>query len=460
MRSKSMKHMYLLTVFILLVSQIFVIPGYGKVETPQKTKEQRNARMKWWRNARFGMFIHWGLYAIPAGEWKGNPIPDIGEWIMLHAKIPTEEYEPLKDKFNPVEFDADRWVRIAKKTGMKYIAITTKHHDGFCLFDSKYTDYDIMNTPFKRDIMKELSDACRRHGLKIGWYYSLPDWHHSEFPSKHNVQNFHGSPNPDADLEKYLEYLKNQVREIFTNYGPIDIMWFDGGGSFDNMEERARLIHAYDLVDYVRSLQPDIIINDRLGIPADYGTPEQHIPDTGIPGRDWETNMTMNDTWGFKKDDHNWKSSEDLIRKLTDISSKGGNYLLNVGPTALGEIPQPSIERLNTIGKWMKVNGEAIYGIKASPFEAPPWGRYTQKALLGNITRLYLHVFDWPVNGKVVVKGLSNQAKYAFLLADPDRHSLEISQNENELIIHAPERAPDPVNSVIAVDVVGKVSKD
>jgi len=421
-----------------------------------ETVEQRDARMAWWRESRFGMFIHWGLYSIPAGSWKGERIPQgLAEWIMLHGQIPSEEYEPLKDRFNPVEFDADKRVRMAKYAGMRYIAITTKHHEGFCLFDSKYTDYDVMNTPFKRDIIQELSDACHRHGLKFGVYYSIPDWHHQEFPAEHNNSGFHGNPKPDADLEKYLVYMKNQIRELLTHYGEIGLVWFDGGASFKNMEQRARLLHSEEIVKFVKSLQPSTIINDRLGIPCDYGTPEQRIPDTGLPGRDWETCMTMNDTWGYRSYDQNWKSSEVMIRQLVDCASKGGNYLLNVGPTALGEFPQASIERLNDIGRWMEVNSESIYGTQASPFAAPSWGKYTQKKLDSGLTRLYLHVFNWPADGKLVVEGLekTQEPMDAFLLADEHRNPMKITVENEGMVIQAPPRAPDAIVSVVVVDI-------
>jgi len=435
------------------------IQNVAALETPQEiqqeTLHQRDARMQWWREDRFGMFIHWGLYSIPAGTWKGEQIRrGLGEWIMLHGRIPSEEYEPLKDQFNPVAFDADKWVRMAKEAGMGYIAITTKHHEGFCLFDSKFTDYDVMNTPFERDIIRELSEACRRHGLKFGVYYSIPDWHHQEFPAEHNNSGFHGHPNPAADLEKYLVYMNNQIRELLTNYGEIGLVWFDGGASFKGMEQRARLIHAEEIVTFVRSLQPHAIINDRLGIPCDYGTPEQRIPDTGLPGRDWETCMTMNNTWGYRSYDHNWKSSETMIRQLVDCASKGGNYLLNVGPTALGEFPQASIERLADIGRWMKINSESIYGTQASPYPAPTWGRYTRKKLDNDTLRLYLHVFDWPGDGKLVVEGMENpsSAQYAFLLADVNRKPLKTAIENNKLVINLPKRAPDAIISVIAMD--------
>ena len=444
-----LKRIYVLSCLLI----IFLVNQQVYAQKNNPKEEIKDAKMEWFREARFGMFIHWGLYSIPAGEWKGERIKNIGEWIMLRGNIPSIDYEPLKDQFNPVYFDADQWVLLAKQAGMKYIAITTKHHDGFCLFDSKYTDYDIMSSPFKRDIIKELADACRRHGLRFGVYYSIPDWNHPEFPAEHNVNNFHGNPNPNADLEKYLEYMKNQITELFTNYGPISFLWFDGGASFDNMEQRARLIQAQELVKFVRSLQPNCLINDRLGIPSDYGTPEQSIPDTGLPGRDWETCMTMNDTWGYKWYDHNWKSSEELIRNLVDIVSKGGNYLLNVGPKASGYIPQPSVERLIRIGEWTMINGEAIHGTKPSPIAAPSWGRVTRKEIDDGITRLYLHVFDWPSDSKLKIDSITGKTVDAFLLSDKQRRSLNFTILDTQITLNVPKRAPDSIVSVVVIDI-------
>ncbi|MFH1999395.1 MAG: alpha-L-fucosidase, partial [Planctomycetota bacterium] len=323
-------------------------------------------RLDWWREARFGMFIHWGLYAIPAGEWNGET--NHAEWIRTTARIPIEEYDQFVDQFNPVQFDADEWVRIAREAGMKYIVITSKHHDGFCLFDSKYTDYDVMSTPFKRDIMKELADACHRQGMPICWYHSIMDWHHPDYLPRREWETRSAE---GADFDRYVTYMKNQLGELVGRYGKIGVLWFDG--EWEGTWEHE---HGAALYDYVRGLQPDIIINNRVDkgregmegmnksgkYRGDFGTPEQQIPATGLPGVDWETCMTLNGHWGYNKNDHDWKSAKDLIRKLADIASKGGNFLLNVGPTAEGLIPQPSVEPLQAMGAWMKQNGEAIYG--------------------------------------------------------------------------------------------------
>ncbi|MBI2432507.1 MAG: alpha-L-fucosidase, partial [Candidatus Hydrogenedentes bacterium] len=344
-------------------------------------------------------------------------------------------------------FNADEWVKIAQDAGMKYIVITSKHHDGFCLFDSKLTEYDVMSTPFKRDIMKELSEACQRAGIKMCWYHSILDWHHPDY-----LPRGEGSPRPwdtrptqGADLNRYLDYMKGQLRELVTNYGPIGVLWFDGG-----WEHKAEELHADEVTGMLRSIQPNIIINNRIQIPQDFDTPEQKIPDTGIPGRDWETCMTMNDTWGFKSTDTNWKSTQDLIRKLVDIASKGGNFLLNVGPTAEGLIPTASVERLAAMGAWMKVNGESIYGTTASPFQGLAWGRCTTKP-----GKLYLHVFDWPGDGKLVVPGLKNKVEKAYLLADPGRNALAVSRSGKDQTVALAATAPDPIASVVVLEIAG-----
>jgi alpha-L-fucosidase len=442
-------------------SPLLLVGRAGRDDGQAKPAQGADSRMQWWREARFGMFIHWGLYAIPAGEWQGRT--SHAEWIRDTARIPVAEYEKFRDQFNPVKFNADEWVRTAKEGGVRYIVITTKHHDGFCLFDSQYTDWDVMSTPFKRDIMKELVAACRRNGIRIGWYHSIMDWHHPDYLPRRGWE-LANRPTTGTDFDRYVQYLKNQVREILTNYGPIDIMWFDGQWEATWTHER-----GLDLYQYVRSLQPSIIVNNRVdkgggeyqmtktgGFAGDFGTPEQEVPPTGLPGVDWETCMTMNDHWGYNSHDHNWKSVPTLIRMLSDIASKGGNLLLNVGPTAEGVIPAPGVERLQAIGHWLQANGEAIYGTTTSPFPSLPWGRATQKALAGGNTRLYLHVFDWPKDGRLVVEGLFNQSRTAFLLADATRKPLKVAREKTALVISVPVAAPDPTNTVVVLDLPGR----
>ncbi|MBD3341392.1 MAG: alpha-L-fucosidase, partial [Candidatus Lokiarchaeota archaeon] len=443
---------------LLIIGFCMILMSGWLIAGENETDKAR--RMEWWRDARFGMFIHWGLYAVPAGEWQGET--DHAEWIRTTAQIPIDVYDQFVDQFNPVKFDADAWVRLAKDAGMKYIVITSKHHDGFCLFDSKYTDFDIMSTPFQRDIMKELADASRRHGLQICWYHSIMDWHHPDYLPRREWETDRSAEG--ADFDRYVRYMKNQLAELVTNYGRIGVLWFDG--EWETTWNRTR---GQDLYQYVRGLQDDIIINNRVGagrsgmegmtkgtgFAGDFGTPEQQIPATGLPGVDWETCMTMNDHWGYNKNDHNWKSTRELLRKLADIASKGGNFLLNVGPTAEGLLPQASADRLRQMGAWMKINGEAIYGTHASPFRELQWGRCTQKPVEGG-TRLYLHVFDYPQDSRLIVPGIYNRPRQAYLLADARKQPLPVKRYDDALVISLPEQAPDSINSVVVLDIDGK----
>lgn len=435
------------------------------VTIPQETLQERDARMQWWREARFGMFIHWGLYAIPGGRWNGKPIGGAGEWIMNTANIPVEEYEKLAARFYPAEYRPAEWVKIAKQAGMKYIVITSKHHDGFCLFDSKVTDYDVVDaTPWKKDLLRPLAEECRKHGLHFCTYYSIMDWHH---PAQMRANE--GAYNPTQIREgrkrEYIDYMKAQLRELLESCHP-EVLWFDGEWPDWYTEEDGREIYAY-----LRQLDPKLIINNRVGkcrkgmeglnreggeCVGDFGTPEQQIPASGLPGVDWESCMTMNDTWGFKFDDHNWKSAETLIRNLIDCASKGGNYLLNVGPTAQGQIPAPSVQRLETIGRWLNINGEAIYATQASPWpQQLPWGRCTQKVLNENTTRLYLHIFHWPKDRRLELPGLKNAPLAARLLADG--RILSARNTETGVIIEGlPEQPPDAVATVISLDIQGR----
>jgi len=434
------------------------LPLIGKL-LGEKRELTKDERMDWWRKARFGMFIHWGIYSVPAGEWKGKKIPGAGEWIMQQAKIPVSEYEQLAKQFNPVKFNADEWVQIAKDAGMKYIVITSKHHDGFCMWDSKVTDYDIADaTPFKRDVLKELALACKKQGIRLCFYHSIMDWHHPDAQAPF-YPNYNDGSRSNPNFARYAEnYLKPQIKELVTNYGPLGVLWFDGEWIKDWTEPQGK-----DMYNYVRSLQPDIIINNRVGkgrkgmeglsesqeCAGDFGTPEQQIPPTGLPGVDWETCMTMNDTWGYSSHDQNWKSIQDLIHKLADIASKGGNFLLNVGPTSEGLIPQPSVERLAAMGQWMKVNSESIYGTTASPIGALPWGRCTAKS-----GKLYLHVFNWPKDDRLEIPGMRSVVKKAYLLADKKHRSLAVNRpDENRLVVSVPEKAPDAIDTVVVLEI-------
>ena len=414
----------------------------GMTMAAEETKAEHDARMAWWREARFGMFIHWGVYSVPAGTWDGKQIPSIGEWIMNRAKIPVADYAALTQQFNPVKFDADKWVRMAKDAGMKYIVITLKHHDGFAMFHSQASAYNIYDaTPFKRDPLKELAAACKKHNIRLGFYYSQSqDWHHPGGAASGG----HWDKAQDGDMNEYIRTIAvPQVRELLSNYGKISILWWDT--PVDMNQERA------DMLRPLLDLQPGIITNNRLGFyPGDTETPEQFIPATGYADRDWETCMTMNDTWGYKSYDNNWKSTETLVRNLIDIASKGGNYLLNVGPTSEGVIPQPSVDRLHEIGKWMKENGEGIYGTSAGPFKKLAWGRCTRK---GNL--LYLHVFDWPKDGILSVP-MTGKVKKAYLGCEC-RLSLKTSAKNGSVEVHVPKTAPNSISSLVVLEVKGDV---
>jgi alpha-L-fucosidase len=392
-----------------------------------ETPAQREARMGWWREARFGMMICWGVYAVPAGVYKDKR--GGAEWIMSVQGIPKAEYEGFAKQFNPVKYDADAWVRIAKEAGMKYIVLITKHHDGFALFDSKASDWNAVKaTPYGKDLVKPLAEACRKHGIKLGFYYSqAQDWW-----------------NKTTNMDDYLrDVAVPQVRELLTNYGPDmpAILWWDT--PYEMTAKRGE-----PFLELLK-LKPGILHNNRLVQPevgGDFSTPEREIPATGLKNRDWETCMTMNDNWGFVSYDQNWKSAESLIRNLIDIASKGGNYLLNVGPTAEGEFPQASIERLQQMGRWLKVNGEAIHGTQANPFEKLPFdGRCTRKP-----GKLFLHVFRRPADGKITLP-LSNKITKAYLVEQPGS-DLKV---EDETIT-LPDALPDPIATVVAVEITGK----
>lgn len=407
----------------------------------QRTGAANDPRLAWWRDAKFGLFIHWGLYTIPAGSWKGQEIEGIGEWIMRFARIPIAEYEPLAARFNPVEFDARAWVSLAKAAGQKYIVITSKHHDGFCLFDSDRTEYSMSRaTPFGRDVIRELADECRRQDMRLGFYYSqTQDWHHPDGDG--NDWDFDPA---DKDFDSYLEsYVKPQVTEILTRYGPVCLVWFD---TPKGITRGVSARQSQELLSLCRELQPQTLVCGRLGNAlGDYATTNDNaIPEGALLDGDWETPATMNDTWGFKAQDRNWKSATDLIRKLVDIVSKGGNYLLNVGPTETGAIPPESIERLQTMGDWLDLHGEAIYGTRPGPILDRPAFRTTAKG-----DAVYVLVFDWPEDGCLQLSGVNASSATCVGLPEVE---VSLSVQGEDSTLRLPAAPTDPHCSVFRLN--------
>jgi alpha-L-fucosidase len=411
-------------------------------------------RLDWYREAKFGMFIHWGPYSLASVEASW---PIMAPNQKLWGNITESEYVELPARFNPVQFDATALVRLAKSAGQRYMVFTTKHHDGFCMFDSSYTNYKITKTPYKKDIVAQLAEACKRENMPLGFYYSPPDMHHPDYrdTSKPVKETWHGDPTR-PEWPTYLNYMELQLRELLTRYGPVAIIWFDG---LDHQEK----YDGHRFLKMIHELSPNTLVNNRIGVPADYETPEQFVPRT-IPVRDgapkpapgeaprpedfrpWETCMTINNTWAYNSRDHQFKSARFLIRTLVNVASKGGNFLLNVGPTPEGTIQPEFQERLRAIGDWLKVNGDAIYGSTYGPWQNLAFGKTTAK---GNT--VYLHVFDWPASGELKVDGAKERVKSAALLAG--NQSVTFHQSGDVLSLELPKTAPDPNVSVIAIEV-------
>ena len=409
--------------------------NYGKGDT------------SWFTHDRFGMFIHWGLYSMPARH----------EWVRHNEKIDNETYQVYFDLFNPDLFDPKQWAKAAREAGMKYFVITTKHHEGFCLWDTKYTDYKAPNTPAGRDLLREVVDAFRAEGLRVGFYYSLIDWHHPDFtidqiqPLWDKVD--HDEFKKGRDMHRYAEYMRNQVTELLTNYGKIDVLWFDfsypsrGKGRDDWESEK--------MIRLVRSLQPDIIVDNRLDLPGsgDIVTPEQFTPDRGMTDEEgnpvvWEGCQTFSGSWGYHRDETSWKSVEMCIQMLVNHVSRNGNLLMNVGPTSRGYIDQRALDRLAGYAEWMKYNSRSIYGCGAAPeeFPAPPDCRYTWNP---ETRRLYLHCFAWPFK-HITLPNLADKVRYAQLLADGSEirirprkeEALHQTAGTGELILELPVQLP------------------
>lgn len=465
-------------VFLLLIGFSF--------QTMQAQTLSKDERMQWWREAKFGMFIHWGVYAQYAGTYNGHEQAKGGaEWIMNRSKIPYNEYQAIAKQFNPTQFNAEAWVKYAKEAGMKYIVITAKHHDGFAMFKSEASKWNIVDaTPFGRDILKELAAACKKYKMKLGFYYSqAQDWNNpggaasrklmSEGwanPDSTTIDNYtklhNGHWDPMQETKTFNQYIDEvavpQVKEILTNYGEVSVLWWD---TPVNMTDEA----ANKLNDLLK-LQPNIITNDRLkkpNFPGDTRTPEQKIPGAKeLDNNDWETCMTMNGTWGFRASDNNWKSSVTLIQNLCDIASKGGNYLLNVGPKADGTFPIQSVDRLKEIGNWMQKNNEAIYGSQPSPLGSFEWGRCTTR-LTKNGLALYLMVFNWPSNGTLSIPSFKNEIEKISILETGEKCPFTHNQNKlgknidgentfNETIkISIPNKAPNDQVSIIKIVLKG-----
>jgi alpha-L-fucosidase len=427
----------------------------------------KEKRLQWFRHDKYGLFIHWGLYSIPAGYWKGERIPGIGEWIMFRARIPRAEYAQLARQFNPVKFDADAWAQLAVDAGMKYVVITSKHHDGFALFKSSVSPYNVVDaTPFKRDIVKELADACAKRGLRFGVYYSqAQDWY--EPGGVGNEWDFPADAEKDKNgaYDKYLrEKAEPQMRELLTNYGPLCLVWFDTPRLMT--QERGQRF-----VDIVRKLQPDTLIDGRLGAAGDYTSTSDNVIPKDFSDAAWETPATINHTWGYRTDDNDWKRPGEIIFKLVDIVSKGGNYLLNVGPMADGVIPERSVEHLRTVGEWLKRNGESIYGASRTPFGEelggwiadqkdaagkPVWGERNDVRVTTKPGKLYFTAFpEWARSGLDVPK-IKNKILRAYYLADTTKTPLVMKTNEDGSVNFAiPRPTRDSLPVVVCVEFEG-----
>lgn len=432
--------------------------------------KSKDDKMEWWRNDRFGMFIHWGIYAQFAGQYRGHfQKVNNGEWLMNRMKVPVQEYKDASRNFNPVQFNADEWAKMAKNAGMKYLVITAKHHDGFALFDTKASDWDIMEaTPYHKDIVKALAESCKKQELKFGIYYSQDqDWGNpggstSRRPMSQGWSNpdsekidaytlvHNGSWDPVQQTKTFNQYFDDvaypQIKELMANYGKIAMIFWD-------TPNKIKPDQAKKIMDLVHQNNPRMITNDRLMHNSPYGdykTPEKKIPALAeLDGRDWETNMTMNDTWGYRSDDHKWKSTEVLVRQLVDIASKGGNFLLNIGPKADGTFPQESIDRLKEVGDWMKVNSKAIYGTRTNPYQAKDDWRITVKDN-GKKSTLYVSVFNWPSNGKIILEGKQTKALSAKILGNNTELKLK-ETNGNLEVSGLPKVMPDKLATVIEI---------
>lgn len=424
--------------------------GNIQAESPTESQADFDQRMEWFSEAKFGLFIHWGAYSSLKGVWEGKEMDHYAEWIQATANISKEDYSPVAAQFDPIEYDADLWARTAKEAGMKYVVITTKHHEGFCLWDSAYTDYDIKDTAgVDRDLLGELQVACEKYGLKFGTYYSIIDWHHPSQQPNPDSTNYFNSwgqcslTGAEAKAE-YVTYMKLQLKELVDRYD-TQIFWFDGDWNhFWTLEDGA------DLYAYLRELQPEAIINNRVSkrghFKKDFGTPEQETPAESLD-YNWEACWTVNQSWGFKAHDTNWKSTHDLIAKLCDITGKGGNFLLNVGPTGEGAFPEACTERLLAMGAWLADNGEAIYGTTKGPFATTqiPWGAATVSG-----QKLYLHVASAPENQRLELPKLYNALTAAYPLQHPEQ-AIALTQTDDATLVDLSAMHLAPLTTVFVI---------
>ncbi len=485
-------------VFVLILSCMLMTQfsiAQTMIEIRPDWDSTMDNKMEWWHDAKYGMFIHWGPDALPRDDFD-------------RRTATAEEWRAHSAKLNPVDFDAKKWIDIARNSGMKYIVYVSKHHNGFSMFDSKFTDYDIIDhTPFDRDPLKELADACFDAGIRLGVYYSNTDLYHPEFPQKYTNRPHHNAK-PDADLEKYVEFMRNQIHELMTNYGKVDIFWVDDGGAFrpgqgfelpdeyqdidigalsevervqirqelrdtygidifgggeggpleSYLDNYPELIHAYDIMEMMREIQPDIIFDDRFGHGTiDFLTPEEFVPDFGRieTFHNFEVCMTMNDTWMFNKQNTEWMTGRKSLRNLVDVASRGGNYLLNVGPTPEGVIPQEAVDILMHTGDWLKKYGESIYGTKGSQWGEPEWGRITHRILEDGTTRMYLHVYDWPEDGRIVLDTVFRRPIQAYAMRSIPRKNFDAriaGSNRSFIEITLDSKPWDADDSVIVLD--------
>jgi alpha-L-fucosidase len=448
-----MKTKSILTILLFVLT--FLTPQFSQAQLPKETEAQKAQRMKWWTDARFGMFIHWGLYALPARH----------EWVKNVERMNNDQYQKYFDVFNPDMFDPHEWAKMAKAAGMKYVVLTAKHHEGFCMFDSKFTDYKATNTPYAKDIVKEYVEAFRAEGLKVGFYYSLIDWHHPDYtidsnhPLRQTSDTAYARLNKGRDMNKYREYLKNQVRELLTNYGEISIIWFDFSFPGKNGKGHADW-DSENLLKLARSLQPGIIVDDRLDLSDveggwDFVSPEQYKeakwPEINGKRVPWETCQTFSGSWGYYRDEYSWKSSAQLLELLIESVSKGGNLLLNVGPTARGNFDVRAQDRLKAMGDWMKFNNRSIYGCTQAPpeFTAPANTLLTYNPVT---KRLYIHLLSYPM-GSLTLSNMGDKVKYVQFLHDASEIKFTTGRDGNKNSVNLELPIPKPPTEIPVLEV-------